>query len=101
MALELLEIVYRANESAVEGVADRNGHIWKVLGKVNSVSWVDARTKGEGREYELTKNVSLNSDLLKFFLKKKHKITEFSLTQICLRLENLRFGEWGKKIESY
>ena len=76
LALKALEIVYLANGAAVEGLADRNGHRRKVVGEGKSVSWGDARTKGKGRECELTKNMSLQSDLLKFCLKKKHNITE-------------------------
>ena len=49
LALKALEIVYCANESAVEGLADRNGHRRKVVGEVKSVSWGGARTKGKGR----------------------------------------------------
>ena len=33
LALKLLEIVYRENGAAVEGLADRNGHRWKVVGE--------------------------------------------------------------------
>ena len=33
LALKALEIVYRANGSAVEGLVDRNGHRRKVLGE--------------------------------------------------------------------
>ena len=33
LALEVLEIVYRANGAAVEGLADRNGHRRKVVGE--------------------------------------------------------------------
>ena len=33
LALKLLEIFYRANWAAVEGLADRNVHIWKVVGE--------------------------------------------------------------------
>ena len=77
LAFKALEIVYCANGSAVEGLADRNGHIWKVVGKGKSVSWGGARTKGKGPECELTKTMFLHSDLLKLCLKKKRKINEF------------------------
>ena len=66
-----MEIVYRANWAAVEGLADRNGHKRKVLGEGKIVSWGGARTKGKGRECELTKNMLLQSDLLKLCFKKK------------------------------
>ena len=41
LALKELEIVYRENGAAVEGLADRNGHRRKVLGKGESVRWSD------------------------------------------------------------
>ena len=37
LALKALEIVYRANGAAVEGLADRSGHIRKLVGKGKSV----------------------------------------------------------------
>ena len=77
MALKALEIVYRTNGAAVEGLADRNGHRRKGVGEGKSVSWGGARTKGKGRECELTKNMFWHSDLLKLCLKKKWKINEF------------------------
>ena len=43
----------------------------QVVGEGGSVSWGGARTKGEGRECELDKNMLLHSDLLKLCLKKK------------------------------
>ena len=73
----MLEIVYRANGAAVEGLSDRNGHIRKVVGEGGSVSWGGARTEGKGCECQLTKIMFLHSDLLKLCLKKKHNITEF------------------------
>ena len=39
LALKALEIVYRANGAAVEGLADRNGHICKEVGEGKSGSW--------------------------------------------------------------
>ena len=50
LALKALEIVYRANGAAVEGLADRNGHIRKVVGEGKSFSRGGAQTKGKGRE---------------------------------------------------
>ena len=38
LALKALEIVYRANGAAVEGLADRNGHRRKVVGEGESDS---------------------------------------------------------------
>ena len=77
LALKALEIVYRANGAAVEGLADRNGHRRKVVGEGKSVSWGGARTKGKGRKCKRTKNMFLHSDLLNLCLKKKRKINEF------------------------
>ena len=65
LALKVLEIVYRENGAAVEGLADRNGHKKKEVVKGKSVSWGGARNKGEGRECELTKNMFFHNDLLK------------------------------------
>ena len=72
LALKELEIVYRENGAAVEGLSDRNGHRRKVVGEGKIVSWGVARTKGKGSECELTKNMFLHSDLLKLSLKKKN-----------------------------
>ena len=77
MALKALEMFYRANWAAVEGLADRNGHMRKVVGEGKIVSWGGAWTKGKGHECELTRQMFLHSDLLKLCLKKKHNITEF------------------------
>ena len=49
----------------------------QVVGEGESVSWGGARTKGKGREWELTKKMSLHSDLLNLRQKKKHNITKF------------------------
>ena len=77
LALKALEIVYRANGVAVEGLADRNGNRREVVGEGKIVSWGGARTKGKGREFKLTKKMFLHSDLLKLCLKKQRKINEF------------------------
>ena len=77
LALKVLQIVYRANGAAVEGLAGRNGNRKKELGKGESVSWGGARTKGEVCECKLTKKMFFHSDLLKLYHKKKRKITEF------------------------
>ena len=50
LALKALEIVYRANGAAVEGLVDRNVHRRKLVGEGKSVSWGGAQTKGKGRE---------------------------------------------------
>ena len=77
LALKVLEIVYLENGASVEGIADRNGHRRLVVGEGESVSWGGVRTKGKGRECEITKKMFLHSDLLKLCLKKKRKINEF------------------------
>ena len=77
LALKALEIVYCANGTAVEGLADRNELIRKVLGKGESFSCGVARTKGEGRECDLTKKMFFHSDLFKLCHMKRRKITEF------------------------
>ena len=64
LALKALEILYRANGTVVEGLADRNGHRSKEVGEGESGSWGGARTKGKGRKYELTKNIFFHNDLL-------------------------------------
>ena len=62
-----------------------------MVGEVKSVSWGGARTKGKGRECEITNNIFLHIDLLKLCLNKKRRITEFfpDIT-VFLRLENSR-----------
>ena len=77
LALKASEIVYRENGAAVEGLADRNGHRRKVVGKGNIVRCGGARTKGEGCECELTKKMLFQSDFLKLCLMKIRKISDF------------------------
>ena len=84
LVLKALEIVYRANGAAVEGLADRNGHRRKVIGEEKSVSWGGARTKGKGCECKLTKKMFLHSDMLKVCLKKSGRLMSSSLTQLFL-----------------
>ena len=62
MALKALELVYRENGAAVEGLADRNWHRRKVVGKGKSVRCGGARTKGEVCECELAKKMLFHSD---------------------------------------
>ena len=50
MALKVLEIVYRSNGAAVEGIDDRNVHRRKVVGEGKSVIWGGERTKGKGHK---------------------------------------------------
>ena len=57
MALKALEIFYRENGAAVEGLADRNGHRLEMVGEGKSFSWGGARNKGKGRECEITKDM--------------------------------------------
>ena len=58
MAMKALEIVYCENGAVFEGLADRNGHRRKVVGEGKSVSRGGERTKGMGRDCELTKKSS-------------------------------------------
>ena len=62
LALKALEVVYRENGAAVEGLADRNGHRRKVVCKGERVRCGGARTKCEGRECELAKKMLFHSD---------------------------------------
>ena len=77
LALKALEIVYRANYAAVEGIQDRNGHRKKVASEGESVSWGGAQTKGDGHKCKLTKNMVFHSDLLKLCRMKRQNISEF------------------------
>ena len=77
LALKALGIVYRENGAAVEGLAGRNGHRRKVVGKGKTVRCGGARTKGEGSECKLAKKVFFHSYLLKLCLMKRRKISEF------------------------
>ena len=77
LALKALEIVYRENGAAVEGLSDRNGHRRKVLGKGKSVRCGGARTKAEGCKCKLAKKMFFHSDFLKLCLMKRQKISEF------------------------
>ena len=62
-ALEALEIVFRANGAAFEGITGRNGHILNELGEGRGVSLVCAQTKVEGRSipcsFDITRGISL------------------------------------------
>ena len=87
LALKALEIVYLANGASVQGLADRNGHRRKVVSEGKSVSWGGARTKGKGRECELTKHMFLHSDLLKLCLNKNGRSMNSSLTQLCFTIK--------------
>ena len=87
--MKALEIVYRANGAAVEGLADRNGHIQKVVGEGKSVSWGGAWTKGKGNECKITTYMFLHSDLLKLCLKKNTTSLSSSLTQLCFTIREL------------
>ena len=91
LVFKALEIVYRENGAAVEGLADRNEHIRKEVGEGKSVSWGGARTKGEGRKCKLTKKMFFHYDFLQLCMNKKRKITEFLPdTTVFLRLKNSR-----------
>ena len=68
---QALEIVYCANDRAVEGA----------VGKGKSDSWGDARTKGEVQKHKLTKKIFLHSHLLTSLI--------YSLKQLCLTIGKL------------
>ena len=74
---------------AVEGLSDRNGHIWEFVGEGESVSWGGARTKVKGRECKLTKNMFFHIDMLKFCLKKNTKSLTSSLIQLFFTIRKL------------
>ena len=86
LALKALEIFYHENGSAVEGLADRNGHRRKVVGEGKSIIWGGAQNKGKRRECKLTKNIFLHSDMLKLCLKKNTTSLISPLTQLCLKI---------------
>ena len=65
LALKALEIIHQSNGAAAEGLADRNWHRKKKVGKGKSVSYGVAQTKGEGCECKLTKKIFFHIDLLK------------------------------------
>ena len=98
LALKALEIVYRENGAAVEGLADRNGHRRKVVGEGKSVRCGGARTKGEGRECELAKKMLFHSDLLKLCLIKRQKISEFFPDTTVFTIKKLAMRTNGIKI---
>ena len=97
LALKALEIVYRKNGAAVEGLNDRNGHRQKVVGEGNSVIRGGARTRGKGRNCELTKNMFLQSYLLKLCLKKNTTSLISSLTQLFFTIRKLSLRTNGIK----
>ena len=82
LALKALEIFYCASGTAVEEIAGINGHRRKEGGEGGSVSFGGARTKGEGRECELPKNMLFHSDLLQLCLKKNRISLSSSLTPL-------------------
>ena len=82
LSLKSLEIVYRENGAAVEGLADRNVHRRKEEGKGESVSWGVALTKGEFRECKLTKKMFTHNYLLQLCLKKNGRFLSYSLTPL-------------------
>ena len=101
LELKLLEIVYRANGAEVEGLADRNRHIRKVVGEGKSFSWGGAQTKGRGRECELTNKMFLHNNMLKLCLKKNITSLSSSLTQLFLTIRKLSLQTNEIKKEIY
>ena len=88
LTLKALEIFYRTNGVAVDGLADSNGHRWKVVCEGKSVSWGVARTKDKGRKCELTKMMFFHSDMLKLCLKKNTTSLSSSMTHLCFEIRN-------------
>ena len=97
MALKALEIVYREDRFTVEGLADRNGHIRKVLGEMKSVSLGGAQTKGKGRKCELTKKMFLQMIRWKLCLKKNTTSLTSYLTQLFFTIRKLTLQ--GNKVK--
>ena len=96
LALKALESVYRTNGDGVEGMADRNGHRRKVVGKGESISWGGARNKGKGHKCG-KKYMPLHSDLLKLCLKKNTTSLTSSLTQLFFPFRKLALR--GNKVK--
>ena len=98
LVLKLLEIFYRENGAAVECIADRNGHRRKVVDKGEIIICGGARTKGEVRECKLAKNMLFYSDLLKFCLMKRQKISGFFPDTTVFMIKKLTMRTNGEKI---
>ena len=78
LELKSLEIVYRSNGAAVEGLSDRSGHRRNLVGKGKSVSCRGARTKGEGREFLIIQNSGSKEELTylpSFHMTQRQQIT--------------------------
>ena len=99
LELKVLEIVYHANGSVVEGIYDRDEHKWKLVGEVKSFCWGFAWTKGEAHECKLTKNMFLHIYFLDFCLKQKHNITELFSDKTVFTIRKLAFLGNGLNIE--
>ena len=89
LVLKVLEIVLCANGASVEVLYNRNGHRLKLLGEGKSVIWGGARTKVEGQECKIIKNMFLHSDQLKLRQKKNITSLIFSLTKLCFTIRKL------------
>ena len=70
LTLKAFEISYHTNGATDKGLTDGNRHRRKYLGERKSFCWGGAKTKGEGIECELTKNMFFHHDLLQLCLKK-------------------------------
>ena len=90
-----METFYHANDDAVKGLGDRNGHRCKVVGEGKSVSFGGAQTKGEGYECKATKKIFFHNDLLQLCLKKIGRSLSSSLTPlfIIIKILALRTNE--------
>ena len=89
LELRELEINYRKNGAAFEGLVDRNGHRCKEVGEGKSVSWVGVQTKGEGSDCKITKNMLFHSDLLQLCLKKNGRSLSSSLVPLFFTIKEL------------
>ena len=101
--MSLLRLLYKDNSGLhsaldLEGLADRNGNIRKVVGERKSVSCVGAQKKGKGCNCKLTKNMSLQIDLLELFLKRGHNISEFFPDTTYFRIKKLAMRTNEKNI---
>ena len=89
LAFKTLEILFRKNEAAFEGVVDNNGIIQKVVDEGTSVSWGGAQTKVEVHKRELTNKMFLHSDLLKSLTSSLTPMF-FTIRKLALRTNEIK-----------
>ena len=90
MELKALKIVYRANGSAVEGIADRNGNIRKVVGEGKIVSWEVHGPKARGASSNSPKRYSCTVICWSCVWRKTQHHWVLPWHNCFLRLENSR-----------